>query len=134
MSLDAALARIGDRWSLLVIEALLGRSQRFGELAAAVPGIAPNILTSRLKRLERDGLVVSSRYLVRPPRFEYSLTESGASLAAAIQRLAEWAESLDGSQAAHAHDVCGTPIEFRPWCPTCETAVDDLDTEGLIEV
>src|SRR5438128_11876341 len=51
--LDEALGRVGDRWSLLVVEALLDRPSRFNELLAAVPGIAPNILSDRLKRLER---------------------------------------------------------------------------------
>ncbi len=52
--LAAALERVGDRWSLLLIEALLDGPRRFGELGEAVGGIAPNILTDRLRRLEAE--------------------------------------------------------------------------------
>ena len=55
--LEAALERVGDRWSLLLVEALLDGPRRFNELGDAVPGIAPNILTDRLRRLERERIV-----------------------------------------------------------------------------
>ena len=50
--LAEALARVGDRWTLLVVEALLGGPQRFNDLLGQIPGIAANILSERLKRLE----------------------------------------------------------------------------------
>ena len=55
--LSAALERVGDRWSLLLIEALLDGPRRFGELSEAVEGIAPNILSERLKRLEGERVI-----------------------------------------------------------------------------
>jgi DNA-binding HxlR family transcriptional regulator len=55
--LAAALERVGDRWSLLLVEALLTGPRRFGELSAAVQGIAPNILADRLRRLESERVV-----------------------------------------------------------------------------
>ena len=51
-ALDGAMSRVGDRWTLLVIDALLYGPRRFNELTAAVPGLASNILSSRLRRLE----------------------------------------------------------------------------------
>ena len=60
--LDRALTRVGDRWTLLLVEALLDGPLRYGELADAVTGIAPNILAARLKRLEQDGLVTATPY------------------------------------------------------------------------
>jgi hypothetical protein len=57
--LAAALARVGDRWTLLVVQALLPGPRRFNELLEEIQGIAPNILSERLKRLERDALLVS---------------------------------------------------------------------------
>ena len=51
--LAEALARVGDRWTLLVVEAVLGGSQRFNDLLALIPGIAANILSERLKRVGR---------------------------------------------------------------------------------
>ena len=53
--LAEALATVGDRWTLLVVEALLGGPQRFNDLLGQIPGIAPNILSERLKRLEPEG-------------------------------------------------------------------------------
>ena len=52
--LAAALERVGDRWSFLLVETLLDGSRRFNELIEQMPGLAPNILTDRLRRLERD--------------------------------------------------------------------------------
>src|ERR671917_712585 len=88
--LAAALERVGDRWTLLVVEALLDGPRRFGDVAEAVPGIAPNILTQRLRHLEREALVVARPYSERPPRFVYELTSAGAELAGALRLLAHW--------------------------------------------
>ena len=60
--LEAALERVGDRWSLLLVDALLAGGRRFGELREGLPGLAPNILTDRLRRLEREGIVVATPY------------------------------------------------------------------------
>ena len=80
-SLAAALDRIGDRWTLLTGPGTARRTPTFGELEAAVPGIATNVLTTRLRALERLGVVVATPYSTRPPRFEYHLTDSGHALA-----------------------------------------------------
>jgi len=58
--LQAALDRVGDRWSLLVVEALLDGPRHFNDLQTALPGIAPNILSDRLKRLERERVLLAS--------------------------------------------------------------------------
>src|SRR5215475_707033 len=60
--LAEALARVGDRWTLLVVEALLPGPRRFNDLLGQIPGIAPNILSERLKRLEREALLVARPY------------------------------------------------------------------------
>ena len=70
--LDEAVARVGDRWTLLLVQALLEGPRRFNDLAAALPGIAPNVLSQRLKHLEREAVVVSQPYSRRPPRFATS--------------------------------------------------------------
>ena len=72
--LAEALAAVGDRWTLLVVEALLDGPLRFNELQERIEGIAPNILTQRLRRLEQEGLVVAQPYSERPPRYVYELT------------------------------------------------------------
>src|SRR4051812_12190937 len=88
--LGDALARIGDRWTLLVIAALLDGAKRFNELQEELDGIAPNVLSGRLKLLGEQALVVSRAYSERPPRFVYELTESGRELAGAPRLLADW--------------------------------------------
>jgi DNA-binding HxlR family transcriptional regulator len=85
-----ALERIGERWALLVVDALLDGPRRFNELQQMLPGIAPNVLSQRLRHLEREALVVARPYSQRPPRFEYELTAFGRELADALRLLADW--------------------------------------------
>jgi DNA-binding HxlR family transcriptional regulator len=130
-ALAAALATVGDRWTLLVINALLGGPRRFGELQQEIPDIAPNILTHRLRRLERDALVVARPYSERPLRMVYELSAAGAELAGALRLLAGWgARNLSGTSSPR-HSVCGTPMEARWWCPTCQEPVSDETSEEL---
>jgi DNA-binding HxlR family transcriptional regulator len=129
--LDRALARVGDRWTLLLVEALLDGPKRYGELADAVPGIAPNILAGRLKRLEQDGLLVATPYSQRPLRHQYELTADGRELAAALAVLAGWAARVEGLPAPRYHATCGTALEARPWCATCGRVVDDGEADEL---
>src|SRR4051794_41810399 len=85
-----ALARVGDRWTLLIVGALLDGPRRFNDLLDDVDGIAPNILTQRLRHLEREALVVAQPYSERPPRYVYELTAGGRELAGALRLLADW--------------------------------------------
>jgi DNA-binding HxlR family transcriptional regulator len=124
-ALADALARVGDRWTLLVVEALLGGPGRFSELLEQIPGIAPNILSDRLKRLERDGLLVSRPYMDRPPRSTYALTADGKELGSALRLLAHWAAQHTSPARSPHHPACGTPIEVRWYCPTCDQLIDE---------
>jgi DNA-binding HxlR family transcriptional regulator len=125
-ALEAALDRVGDRWSLLVVDALLDGPRRFGELRDALPAIAPNILTDRLRRLERERILVSAPYSTRPPRMEYTLTGDGRDLASALRLLAAWGSRRTGGEPLR-HDRCGTAVEARWFCPTCGVAVTDAE-------
>jgi DNA-binding HxlR family transcriptional regulator len=116
--LAEALARVGDRWTLLIVEALLEGPRRFAELAAQI-GIASNILSQRLKRLEREALVVADAYSERPRRFEYELTEAGRELAGALRLLSDWGSRHAEGGEPIRHSACGTPLEARWYCPTC---------------
>ncbi len=130
-ALADALATIGDRWTLLVIAALLDGPRRFGDLQDEVGGIAPNVLTQRLRQLERNALVVARPYSERPPRFVYELSSAGRELAGALRLIAGWgARNAEGTTAPR-HAACGTPMEARWWCPTCERTVDDDEDEEL---
>jgi DNA-binding HxlR family transcriptional regulator len=126
-ALDAALARVGDRWSFLVVESLLEGPRRFNELSDAVSGIAPNILTDRLRRLEREGVLIGRRYSERPQRMEYSLTEDGLELAGVLRLLAAWGARGSAGAEGLRHLVCGSLLEARWYCPTCARTVDDDD-------
>ncbi len=126
--LERAVGRVGDRWALLLVNALLGGPKRFGELHALVPGIAPNVLSQRLKSLERDGVLIARPYCTRPPRFAYELTALGQELAGALRLLAQWGSeggSSEGGDDGLHHEACGTVMEARWWCPTCGRTVDD---------
>jgi DNA-binding HxlR family transcriptional regulator len=130
-ALADALATVGDRWTLLVVAALLDGPRRFGELQADVGGIAPNVLTGRLRQLERNALVVARAYSERPPRFVYELSAAGLELAGVLRLLAGWGARNAEQGAAPRHSVCGTPMEARWWCPTCERPVADDEGEEL---
>lgn len=136
-ALDAAAVRVGDRWTLLVVATLLDGAARFGELQEAIPDVAPNILTKRLRTLEQEGLVVAEPYSRRPVRLAYRLTGRGAALADALRLLAQWGAEHPGTSAPAErggplqHQACGTPVEARWWCPTCAVEVDDDDASDL---
>jgi DNA-binding HxlR family transcriptional regulator len=130
-ALDAALAAVGDRWTLLLINALLDGPRRFGELQQEIPEIAPNILTDRLRKLERDALIVARPYSRRPVRMVYELSAAGAELAGVLRLLAGWGARNIGGVAAPRHAVCGTPMEARWWCPTCQEPAGEHEGEDL---
>ena len=131
-ALEAALDRVGDRWSLLVVDALMDGPRRFGELREALPGIAPNILTDRLRRLERERIVVASPYSTRPPRMEYTLTGDGRDLASTLRLLAAWGTRRTGGEPLR-HDRCGTAVEARWFCPTCGVPLTDSEIAAADE-
>jgi DNA-binding HxlR family transcriptional regulator len=133
-ALEEALARVGDRWTLLVVSALLEQPLRFGDLLAAIPGLAPNILSARIKHLMREGLVVSTPYCRRPVRLVYGLSASGAELAGALRLLAQWGAGGPPDAEVVHHSVCGTPLEVRWYCPTCSRLAGPAPNSGPDEV
>jgi DNA-binding HxlR family transcriptional regulator len=92
---DCPVARtldlIGERWTILLLRELLLRGPRkFQDFQTALPGAAPNILSTRLKTMEENGLVRRSLYNERPPRLEYVLTDKGKSLGPIVKAMREW--------------------------------------------
>jgi DNA-binding HxlR family transcriptional regulator len=130
-ALDAALERVGDRWSFLLVEALLGGPRRFNELLEQVPGIAPNILTERLRRLERERVVATRPYSERPARLSYLLTQEGQELAGVLRLLATWGARGSDRAEALRHLACGSALEAHWYCPTCARAVDEAEASTL---
>jgi len=88
-----ALDIIGERWSLLIMRDLLRHGPlRFQEMEGRLPGIAPNTLSARLKRLEEKKVIGSRLYEQHPPRFEYFLTDKGKALGPVLLALYRWGE------------------------------------------
>jgi DNA-binding HxlR family transcriptional regulator len=129
--LAEALVSVGDRWTLLIVAALLDGPRRFGDLREELPSIAPNILTQRLRNLQGQGLVIAERYSERPPRFVYELALPGRELAGALRFLADWGARHASDHDRLRHTVCGTPLQARWYCPTCEHPIEELDADDI---
>ncbi len=85
-----ALDAVGDRWTLLIVRELLGGSRRYTDLHADLPGVSTDMLASRLKDMERDGLVLRRRLAPPGAAFVYELTPRGHALLPALAALADW--------------------------------------------
>jgi DNA-binding HxlR family transcriptional regulator len=85
------LARVGDKWSVLVVTRLGGGPLRFNELRRSIGGISQRMLTLTLRGLERDGLITRSFFPTVPPRVEYGLTALGRDLLQPVSALGDWA-------------------------------------------
>jgi DNA-binding HxlR family transcriptional regulator len=129
-ALRDAVEVIGDRWKLLIVASLLEGPQRFGELERQIDGIAPTVLSARLRALEADGLVIARPYCERPPRYTYELTESARALAPALDLLTVWGAGGPGAESP-LHHACGTPLEAGWFCSTCERPVAAGEVEEL---
>jgi DNA-binding HxlR family transcriptional regulator len=102
-TISALLQRIGDKWSLLVVQTLGDGSRRFNELRREIPSVSQRMLTLTLRNLERDGLVSRTVTPTIPPRVDYELTALGRSLQKPICGLVSWAmEHADAIHAAQA--------------------------------
>jgi DNA-binding HxlR family transcriptional regulator len=118
-SLSQALTRVGDRWTLEIVAALLVAPARFGELSERVEGIAPNTLTQRLRHLESESLLTATPYSERPLRLVYELTEEGRELAGALQLLEAWGAG---------HSEPADPDDDH--CPLCGSRIDAGDADS----
>ena len=98
-TISALLQRIGDKWSLLVVQTLGQGSRRFNELRREIPSVSQRMLTLTLRNLERDGLVNRTVTPTIPLRVDYELTELGRSLQKPICGLVTWA--MDHADAIH---------------------------------
>ena len=100
------LDRIGDQWSLLVLDALQGGTKRFNELMRELGDISKQMLSLTLKRLEEDGFVRRTVYPEVPPRVEYELTPLGHSFLVPMKGLVAWADT-------HHCLVCEARSQYR---------------------
>jgi DNA-binding HxlR family transcriptional regulator len=102
-TISTLLSRIGDKWTVLIVETLGQGSKRFNELRREIPSVSQRMLTLTLRNLERDGLVSRTVTPTIPPRVDYALTELGRSLHGPVTALAQWAlENAGAINAAQA--------------------------------
>jgi DNA-binding HxlR family transcriptional regulator len=97
-AVSGVLARVGDKWSVLIIGLLGDGPKRFNEMKRMVGGISQRMLTLTVRGLERDGLLTRTIFPTIPPRVDYELTKLGRSLRCAVEPLGSWAR-------AHVADI-----------------------------
>jgi DNA-binding HxlR family transcriptional regulator len=95
-TISGLLQRIGDKWSVLVVETLGNGPMRFNELRRAIPSVSQRMLTLTLRNLERDGLVSRTVTPSIPPRVDYELTGLGESLQKPVCALVQWSIAHSG--------------------------------------
>ena len=104
-AVSEVLARVGDKWTVLVVSTLGDGPKRFNELRRALGSISQRMLTLTLRGLERDGLVTRTVFPTIPPRVDYELTDLGRGLAQPVQALGKWAFE-------HLTDIQGARTSF----------------------
>lgn len=95
------LARVGDKWTVLVVMSLHEQPRRFNDIKRRVGGISQQMLTRTLKMLERDGMLTRNVHATTPPQVEYALTPLGHSLAEPVRGLGDWAQAHLATINAH---------------------------------
>lgn len=128
-------AVIGDRWAVLIVRELFMGNRRFDSLLVQSQA-TPQMLSTRLKRLEADGMIKRKRYMNKPPRYEYELTEMGRAFYPVILALREWGETWcksRGEEVAvrYTHLTCGHDAGIGTVCQACGEPLkrDDLKAE-----
>jgi DNA-binding HxlR family transcriptional regulator len=99
---------VGERWTLLIIRGLLPGKMRFQDLQESLPGMAPNVLSARLKTLEMHGIVGREFYSDHPPRAAYDLTDKGRELGVVVLALGRWGTRHLGQKISRGlmHEEC----------------------------
>jgi DNA-binding HxlR family transcriptional regulator len=133
-SIAAALALVGERWSLLIVRDVMLGLRRFDELQAHL-GIARNVLQRRLERLTENGLLERRLYEERPPRFEYRLTDKGLDLWPTMVALMQWgdrhARPPAGAPVVLEHRGCGGRVDEHRTCARCGARLSVGDVRAL---
>jgi DNA-binding HxlR family transcriptional regulator len=104
-ALSSILARVGDKWTVLIVVLLGDGPRRFNEIKRMVGSISQRMLTFTLRGLERDGLVTRTVFPTTPQRVDYKLTELGSALWTAVEPLSTWAR-------AHLNEIMISREEF----------------------
>ena len=123
-----SLEFLGERWTLLIVRDLLRGPRKFQDLQTSLAGVAPAVLSHRLKVLEENGIVDRRFYSAHPPRAEYTLTARGLELRPVVRSLAIWGAKHLDAKLVLVHDGCETPVEMAYYCPTCKEQIRAEDS------
>lgn len=104
------LARVGDKWSVMIVMALRDGPQRFNGVRRRIGAISQRMLTLSLRGMERDGLLTRKVFATTPPRVEYELTALGHSLRAPVEALGQWA-------VAHEAEIAAAQLRYDAAAP-----------------
>jgi DNA-binding HxlR family transcriptional regulator len=121
-----SLEFLGERWTLLIVRDLL-RGPRSSGSQYSLAGVAPAVLSLRLKLLEERGVIQRRIYSDHPPRAEYSLTSAGMELRPVVGALIVWGSRHLDTPRQLAHKTCDHPIELAYYCAHCEQTLDSGD-------
>ena len=115
---------IGDKWTLLILRQLANGNNTYKSILEKLEGIPSNLLSNRLKSLEKDSLIRPVLYQATP-RYQYILTESGKDLTDVFNSLILWGEKhLKKCYKKLVHASCQHSIKLQYYCPHCNTVVD----------
>ncbi|HEX3042823.1 MAG TPA: helix-turn-helix domain-containing protein [Solirubrobacterales bacterium] len=133
-SVAKALEVIGERWSLLIVRAVMHGNRRFGEMQESL-GIARNVLSARLQRLVDEEILERRAYQESPPRYEYFLTQKGLDLWPALIALLNWGDryspSPEGPRRLIVHKECGGAVSERGICESCGKLLTARDAKQV---
>ena len=133
-SVAKALEVIGERWSLLIVRAVMHGNRRFGEIQESL-GIARNVLSARLQRLVDEEILERRAYQESPPRYEYFLTEKGLALWPALIALLNWGDRYspdpEGPRRLIVHKECGGTVSERGICESCGKLLTARDAKQV---
>jgi DNA-binding HxlR family transcriptional regulator len=127
---------VGDRWTTLVLREMYMGATKFEEILIQTEA-TPQMLATRLKALEADGMVERHPYNERPLRYEYRLTEKGRAFYPVIQALRAWGETWcksegEGLAVRFTHRVCGHEVGLDNYCPKCREQVARRDLDSAL--
>lgn len=95
---ETTLTLIGDKWKVLILRDLMDGTKRFGQLMKSIGNVSQKVLTSQLRDMEKNGLVIRKVYAEVPPKVEYSLTDLGRSLKPILDAMSSWGEDYKASR------------------------------------
>ena len=124
-SIQSTLSVIGDRWTMLILRDIFRGVRRFEQLRKDL-GIAKNILSDRLNKLNEAGIIHQQEYQRNPVRKEYHLTDKGRDLSPSLIALMHWGDRWHANgkpPTILTHTKCGTPLKQLTHCPNCEIPV-----------